>query len=181
MVCRTRRPREDLIRFARDPQGELVPDLGATLPGRGGWACPTPACLGSLCGKPRVLGRALKDDRGAWPAPEVLRRRVRGAIDEDVLRLVPRCAASGLVNSGARGVREAAGPVLALLCAADASALARTQAQAAWPDALLVSVALDRSALGALIHKGPRAVLAVRAGTPGDQLALRLRWRQALG
>ncbi|MEX6508844.1 RNA-binding protein [Jiella sp. M17.18] len=35
IVSRTARPADDLIRFVRDPQGEVVPDLRRRLPGRG--------------------------------------------------------------------------------------------------------------------------------------------------
>ncbi|MGH1419001.1 MAG: RNA-binding protein [Hyphomicrobiaceae bacterium] len=36
-VTRTRRERDDLIRFVADPVGGVVPDLGLKLPGRGVW------------------------------------------------------------------------------------------------------------------------------------------------
>lgn len=170
-----------MIRIGRSPDAELVPDLRGRLPGRGGWVCPTRECLQGLCARPRQLGRALRQENIRWPSRDVLRSRLSGALDEEILALVPRCAAAGLVRSGARGIQEAEGPVLALLCASDASALSVSAAREVWPDAQAVTLSLDRSTLGGLVHRGPRAVLAVRAGTPGDQLALRLRWRQALG
>jgi predicted RNA-binding protein YlxR (DUF448 family) len=37
IVTRTVRPRDELIRFVRDPDGGVVPDLKGVLPGRGVW------------------------------------------------------------------------------------------------------------------------------------------------
>ena len=181
VVCRSRRPRGELLRLSRDPAGQVIPDLSGVLPGRGGWVCPTAECLRGLCARPRQLGRAFRSEAVVWPAAAVLRARLLQAVDSELFSLIRRCGSAGLVRSGARGVREAEGPILSLLFAVDAGAPSRTAAQAAWPDAQASTLTLDRSELGRLIHAGPRAVLAVRAGTPGDQLAHRLRVRQALG
>lgn len=43
IVTGTVRPRAELVRFAVSPEGEVVPDVEARLPGRGLWLTPDPA------------------------------------------------------------------------------------------------------------------------------------------
>ncbi|HEY5999274.1 MAG TPA: YlxR family protein, partial [bacterium] len=46
--CRRRRPRAEMIRIVRDPEGDACFDLEGRLPGRGAWVCPSPACVEAL-------------------------------------------------------------------------------------------------------------------------------------
>lgn len=43
--CREMKPKKDLIRVVRSPQGEVSLDFKGKLPGRGAYVCPDPACL----------------------------------------------------------------------------------------------------------------------------------------
>ena len=43
--CSAQRPKRELVRVVRSPQGEIALDLTGKKPGRGAYLCPDPACL----------------------------------------------------------------------------------------------------------------------------------------
>lgn len=55
--CRTMRPKRELIRAVRAPEGEITLDFKGKAPGRGAYLCPDPACL-KKARKSRALERA---------------------------------------------------------------------------------------------------------------------------
>lgn len=55
--CREMKPKRELIRVVRSPQGEISLDFHGKKPGRGAYLCPDPACLKRIR-KSRVLERA---------------------------------------------------------------------------------------------------------------------------
>ena len=57
--CRTVRPKRELIRVVRDPQGELHVDATGKKSGRGAYICPTAQCLRDAVNGKR-LERALE-------------------------------------------------------------------------------------------------------------------------
>lgn len=61
VVTRAVRPVSDLIRFVIGPDGEAVPDLKRTLPGRGVWVTATQQALDDAI-KRKVFGRGFKRD-----------------------------------------------------------------------------------------------------------------------
>lgn len=180
VTCRASRPAEELIRLALVSPRRLVPDLEGRLPGRGAWVCPTRACVDQVSRRPRVLGRALKADPGPGAVTE-LGADLRRALLAELHRLLLRAWRSGSVVAGAGALAAGAPGYVAVVLASDASALTAAAARARCEDAVVADISLDRLALGRLIGRGPRAVLAVRAGTPGDELAYRLRCLCALG
>ncbi|MDQ4149893.1 MAG: YlxR family protein [Actinomycetota bacterium] len=58
-ACRTRRPKQELIRFTRDDRGAIVFDPGGKLPGRGAYVCRSQRCLHAALAKGR-LAHSLK-------------------------------------------------------------------------------------------------------------------------
>ena len=56
--CREHKPKNELIRVVRSPEGELSLDFRGKKPGRGAYLCPDPACL-ARAKKSRALERAL--------------------------------------------------------------------------------------------------------------------------
>lgn len=73
--CRVSRPKRELIRIVRDPQGELHVDGTGKLSGRGAYICPDTACFDAAV-KGKRLEKALER-----PIPpeviEALRERVQ--------------------------------------------------------------------------------------------------------
>jgi predicted RNA-binding protein YlxR (DUF448 family) len=43
--CRARRPKGELVRLVRRPDGRIVVDRGARLPGRGAYVCAEAGCV----------------------------------------------------------------------------------------------------------------------------------------
>lgn len=57
--CREHKPKKELIRVVRSPEGEVSLDFKGKLPGRGAYVCPQPACL-AKARKSRALERAFE-------------------------------------------------------------------------------------------------------------------------
>ena len=43
--CNAQRPKRELVRVVRSPEGEISIDLRGKAPGRGAYLCPSAACL----------------------------------------------------------------------------------------------------------------------------------------
>lgn len=56
--CREMKPKRELIRVVRSPEGEISLDFKGKKPGRGAYLCPDPACL-NRAKKSKGLERAL--------------------------------------------------------------------------------------------------------------------------
>ena len=76
--CRQPRDRDVLIRFVLSPQGELVADIEAKLPGRGAYTCVSETCL-QVALKQRQFSRAFKHAWGSCPTAFLKDRRLSGA------------------------------------------------------------------------------------------------------
>lgn len=55
--CREMKPKRELIRAVRSPEGEISLDFKGKLPGRGAYLCPDPECLKKAV-KAKALERA---------------------------------------------------------------------------------------------------------------------------
>ena len=55
--CREMRPKRDMIRIVRSPEGEISLDFRGKKPGRGAYICPQAACL-AKARKTKALERA---------------------------------------------------------------------------------------------------------------------------
>ena len=57
--CREHKPKRELVRVVRSPEGEVSLDFKGKSPGRGAYICPSPECL-QKARKARALDRALE-------------------------------------------------------------------------------------------------------------------------
>ena len=57
--CREMKPKKELIRVVKSPEGEVSLDFKGKKPGRGAYVCPDPACL-AKAKKSRALERAFE-------------------------------------------------------------------------------------------------------------------------
>ena len=57
--CRESKPKKELIRVVRSPEGEISLDFRGKANGRGAYVCPNPACLRKAI-KAKALERALE-------------------------------------------------------------------------------------------------------------------------
>ena len=55
--CREMKPKRELLRVVRSPEGEVAFDARGKLPGRGAYVCPDPECL-KKARKSKALERA---------------------------------------------------------------------------------------------------------------------------
>lgn len=55
--CRERKPKQELIRVVKAPEGEVSLDFKGKKPGRGAYLCPNPVCL-TRVRKSKALERA---------------------------------------------------------------------------------------------------------------------------
>ncbi len=56
--CREMKPKRELIRVVRSPEGEISLDFKGKSPGRGAYVCPSPDCLKKAV-KAKAIERAL--------------------------------------------------------------------------------------------------------------------------
>ena len=57
--CREMKPKKELIRVVKSPEGEISLDFKGKKPGRGAYVCPNPECL-KKARKARALERAFE-------------------------------------------------------------------------------------------------------------------------
>src|SRR5215218_3172865 len=135
ILSRRTAPKEELIRLALGPDGEVAPDVRARAPGRGAWIGVGRAELDAANAKGKLTGalkRAFKSNEVKVPAD--LGERTEQALRRATLdRLGMEARAGNLVN-GSERVETAArsGKVHLLLHAADASEDGRRRMDQAW-------------------------------------------------
>ena len=74
--CREMKPKRELLRVVRSPEGEVAFDARGTLPGRGAYVCPNPDCFKKAV-KTRALDRALE-----VKIPDEVMERLAGLLEE---------------------------------------------------------------------------------------------------
>lgn len=67
--CREAKPKKELIRVVRSPEGEISLDFKGKASGRGAYVCPDPRCL-----KKAIKARALERAFSAQIPPEIYER-----------------------------------------------------------------------------------------------------------
>ena len=65
--CREMKPKQELIRVVKSPEGEISLDFKGKKPGRGAYVCPDPSCL-----KRSVKSRGLERAFGKGIPEEIL-------------------------------------------------------------------------------------------------------------
>ena len=118
-LTQKRRPKDALIRFVLSPEGEIVPDLKETLPGRGVWLTAAHDTIAEAA-KRNVFAKALKT--GA-KVPADLPAQVDRRLAEAAIQALALANKAGEVVFGNAKVEEAIrkGRVLALVHAREAA------------------------------------------------------------
>ena len=129
IVTRASGPAAGLIRFVLSPEGEVVPDLAETLPGRGAWVTGTAALVAEAV-KRGAFARSFKKPARAAPGlPELVETLLR----QRALEALAIANKAGLVTAGFAKIeaklREK--PVAALVHAMEAGADGRRKLDAA--------------------------------------------------
>ena len=135
ILTRAADAREDLIRLALSPDGEILPDVRAKAPGRGAWIGVDRPTLEEAQGKGRLkaaLARAFKTSE--LRIPDDLAARVETALRQALLDRLGLEARSGTLLTGTEKIEAAArkGEVRLLLHAADAGEDGNRRLDQAW-------------------------------------------------
>ncbi len=130
--------KQALLRFVIDPQGQVVPDIGGRLPGRGIWVSANRQMLKKACEK-NLFARAA---RAQVTVSADLVERVEGLLVRRCLDRIGMARRAGQAVSGYEKVSEwlRAGRGGVLLAAADGAPGARAKMRAAGPDVPVVDV-----------------------------------------
>ncbi len=128
IVTRVKASPEALLRFALAPDGSVVPDLRAKLPGRGAWVTAEATVLAEAI-KRKSFARAFKSE--VMVSPDLV-DMVDGLMEKDALQSLSLANKAGLVVAGASKVEAeaAARPVAALIHASDGSADGKRKVEA---------------------------------------------------
>jgi predicted RNA-binding protein YlxR (DUF448 family) len=135
ILSRRTAPREELVRLALGPDGEVAPDARARAPGRGAWIGVSRPELDDANAKGKLKGmlsRAFKTNDVKVPAD--LGERVELALRQATLDRLGMEARSGNLINGADRIENAAraGNVHLLIHAADAGEDGRKKLDQAW-------------------------------------------------
>ncbi len=96
------RPVTELVRFVVGPEGEIVPDLRASLPGRGIWVSADRAALEKAAAK-NLFARAA---RQPVTVPEALADRIEAQLADRVVHLISLARKAGQAVAGYEKVKD---------------------------------------------------------------------------
>ena len=135
ILTRRTASRDQLIRLALGPDGQVAPDVRARAPGRGAWIGVDRATLDAANAKGKLKGalaRAFKTSELAIPAD--LGEKIESALRQHLLDRLGLEARGGTLLSGSDKVETAcrSGQVHLLIHAADASIDGNKKLDAAW-------------------------------------------------
>jgi len=128
-------PRENLVRLAISPDGDVLPDPGAKAPGRGAWITPDGQALENAIADGHLRGALARAFKGAkLTIPDNLPALVQAALSRHVTDRLGLEMRAGQIVLGSNRIAEQArsGAVALLLHACDASVDGRKKLDQAW-------------------------------------------------
>ena len=163
VLTRSKGERDQLIRLALGPDGQVHPDVRAKAPGRGAWIGVTRPVLETAIAKGKLKGaltRAFKT--GDVTVPEDLGARIEDALSRAALERLGLEARASTLATGSERIEEAArkGALHLLYHAADASADGNRKLDQAWR----VGMDEEGSARAGLVLAINRTILSVALG-----------------
>ena len=163
ILSRRTAPRDQLIRLALAPDGQVAPDVRARAPGRGAWIGVDRSALDEANAKGKLRGalaRAFKT--GDVIVPADLGERIEAALRQTALNRLGLEARAGNLILGSEKIETAArrGEVALLLHAEDSSPEGRRKLDQAW------RVGRDEQGSGrqGLVLPAERAILSLALG-----------------
>jgi predicted RNA-binding protein YlxR (DUF448 family) len=127
--------RDNLIRLALSPDGEVLPDVRAKAPGRGAWIAVDRATLEAAQPKGMLRGALARAFKGAsLSIPDNLGERIEAALRQAALDRLGLEARAGTLLTGSDRIEDSArkGQVQLLLHAADAGKDGNRKLDQAW-------------------------------------------------
>lgn len=161
--CRAARRKDDLLRFVIAPDGALVPDVLAKLPGRGAYTCFSRECVTKAVTR-RQFSRAFRGEVKV-PLAEELVAQIAERLEDRLASYLALANKAGKVVSGSDMVVERlrrGGGVGVVLLAGDISAdIGEKVAHLADREGVPCLRFLDKDRFGGLLGKGLRSVVAI--------------------
>jgi uncharacterized protein len=176
IVTRERLPKERMIRFVVGPGRALVPDLAATLPGRGIWL----SARGDVIETARAqggLGRAFaRAARGPVVVPPDLPADLEAALTRRIGELLGLARRAGQAVAGFDKAREwlRTGRGRLILQASDGSAAERARFLSGAASSVAVGDPLPAAALGRVFGRDHVVHVAIAPGRLADRLAIEM-------
>lgn len=158
--CRKVHEQSDLIRYVRDPGGQLLIDYRHKLPGRGAYTCVDRDCILSAV-KQRGFSRSLKQEVTV-PEAEQLLEGVATSLKTRILNLLGMARKAGAVVSGSNTVlQELNKPTSELLIVAvdAADGTAEKILNKAMRNEILSVRLFDKQTLGSAVGRDERSHL----------------------
>jgi len=182
--CRQSRDRDALIRFVLSPQGELVPDIEAKLPGRGAYTCVSETCLQAAL-KQRQFSRAFKREVVTMTPIEMI-GQVGSIMQRRILGYLGLANKAGQVISGGSlvsdAIRSGQKPGLILVATDVSESIGEKIELLAAVHHITCFGILKKDDFGAILGKAPRSAVAIRVGGFVAQLTHEIeRYRNFLG
>jgi uncharacterized protein len=174
IITRERLPKERMIRFVVGPGRVLVPDLTATLPGRGIWL----SASGDVLETARAqggLGRAFaRAARGPVTVPPDLPAVLEAALIRRIGELLGLARRAGQAVAGFDKAREFMRTGLArlVLQASDGSAAERARFLSGTEDSVVVLAPVSAAVLGRVFGRDHVVHVAIAVGRLGERLAV---------
>lgn len=168
-LTRVQRPRERLLRFVIDPDGAVVCDAAARLPGRGIWLSPERDVLNTATRK-GVFARAA---RRSVTVPEDLAARAEAALAARALQTLALARRAGAAVTGFEKVSALlrSGGAGLLLTASDAASDGREKVGRLAREIPVVAL-FGRAELGRIFGREAAVHVAVTAGDLADRLEI---------
>ncbi len=178
--------RDEFVRLALSPDGELLPDPLAKAPGRGAWIGTSKAQLAEAQARGKLAGALARAFKGVRPrVPEDLPERIETALASAVLQRLGLAMRTGQLVLGSERIAHAArsGRVAALYHASDAGADGVGKLDQAWrvgrgaegTDLAGERLPLDRAALSVALGRENVVHLALADHTSAGRVASVLR------
>lgn len=164
--CRQARDQVDLIRYVRAPDGALLVDLRARLPGRGAYTCWSAECIGKALER-RQFERAFRKPCQV-PEQDALRHEIGVALGRRMLGLLGMGRRSSQLVAGSNAVAAAlAGrekPAIVLLATDASPGIAAKIRQKAERMKVACHDLFTKAELGRLSGRAEHSVLGLYAG-----------------
>lgn len=184
LACRKTLQKNRLVRYVVAPDGMILVDYSARLPGRGAYTCVDLDCLTQAVQR-KQFDRAFK---GANQSPEVgvLEAELCDAVWQKVQSLLGMARKSGQIISGTSEVQNALKsrvlPALVIVTKDLGDAIAKKIVPLAEQKVVPVYRLFDKDSLGAVLGKGVRSAVAIPQGSFAEPLKEELdRYQTVLG
>jgi predicted RNA-binding protein YlxR (DUF448 family) len=164
--CRAEKGKNELLRYVLDPEGTVVPDLMAKLPGRGAYTCFRRECVEKAAIRKQFARTFKVEVKGATSRD--LQGQILSRLEERIASYLALANKAGKIVSGSDMVLEAMrkGKNIGLtIIAGDVSSeIGEKIAGVAAREGIPCFRILDKDRIGGLLGKGLRSVVAIEAG-----------------